>query len=234
MDYKRNLRYFTAENIGKIARLCWILVAVGFVLSFWHPFPMSRWLGGVLAIGAAIGAIVATSYSLSDKEYDSVVSGVEKHFEKRFRDFAEEKVNARNGRGKAPVSIEEERIKYARAYYHDAQTRSRIGHDGRHRSSKLIFSAYYCDRTTLFLGYERVCLVDGEDHEEVYAAYPFDTLESIASGKDENQPAYAEYDTVTLKLKGKASPVIFRMPNDAELDNLLKTVNSRISADETE
>ena len=230
MNYKMNIRYFTRAGIGKIAIGCWIAVAVGlggyFALSwFW------RYMSATVALIAAIAAIVATSFSVSDKEYGASVGNAEKAFKAKFRAFTEEKLNAHNGRGKAPISIDEEKIKYARAYFFEGQVMFRVGNDGRRRSNKLVMTAYYADKTAVYLGYQLLSMTD-ESCEEIFAVYPYTSVESISASRPENRPSFAEYDTVTLKLKHKEEPVTFHMTKDIELDNLVKLVSSRITTDE--
>lgn len=230
MNYQVNTRYFTRSNIGKLAVGCWIAVAVGllayFALSwFW------RYLGATLAVFAAIAAIVATSYSVSDKEYGVSVSNAEKAFQKKFREFTEEKLNAHNGRGKAPVSIDDEKIKYARAYFFEGQIMFRVGGDGRRRSNKLVLTSYYMDRTTLYLGSNLLCMTEDAD-VELFGAYPYANIASISVSRPDDRPAFAEYDTVTMTLKNKPEPVVFHMTKDIELDQLVANVNLHINKED--
>ncbi len=230
MNYKVNIRYFTRSNIGKIAIGCWIAVGVGLVTYFAAKWFWS-YMGATLAVLAAIAAIAATSFSVSDKEYGISVSNAEKDFQKKFRAFAEEKLNAHNGRGKAPVTIDDEKIKFARAYFFEGQVMFRVGNDGRRRSNKLVLTSYYVDKTTLYLGSNLLAMTE-ESSEEIFGAYPFANIAGIAVARPDDRPTFAEYDTVTITLKNKAEPVVFHMTKDIELDQLVAYVNSHITPDE--
>ena len=232
MNYNNNIRYFTKENIGKLSIACWVCVGVGMLAYFALDWYLS-YLGAAFAILSVIAAIVTSTMSVSDKEYTASVVNAERDFNKKFRAFTEEKLNAHNGRGKAPVSIDDEKIKFARAYLLEGQVMFRVGHDGRRRSNKLVMTAYYADKTAVYLGYQLLSMTD-DSCEEIFAVYPYTSVESISASRPEERPSFAEYDTVTLKLKHKDEPVVFHMTKDIELDNLVKLVSSRITADEAE
>ena len=140
MNYNNNIRYFTKENIGKLSIACWVCVGAGMLAYFALDWYLS-YLGAAFAILSVIAAIVTSTMSVSDKEYTASVVNAEKDFNKKFRAFTEEKLNAHNGRGKAPVSIDDEKIKFARAYLLEGQVMFRVGHDGRRRSNKLVISS---------------------------------------------------------------------------------------------
>jgi hypothetical protein len=230
MNYNNNIRYFTKENIGKFSIACWVAVAAGLLIYAFGGW-LWAYLGALFAIISVIAAIVTSTMSVSDKEYTASVVNAERDFNKKFRAFTEEKLNAHNGRGKAPVSIDDEKIKFARAYLLEGQVMFRVGHDGRRRSNKLVMTAYYADKTAVYLGYQLLSMTD-DSCEEIFAVYPYTSVESISASRPEERPSFAEYDTVTLKLKHKDEPVVFHMTKDIELDNLVKLVSSRITADE--
>ena len=230
MNYKMNIRYFTRANIGKVAIGCWIAVAIGligYVALKWFM----RYISACIALIAVIAAIIATSCSVSDKEYGASVGNAEKSFKAKFRAFAEEKLNAHNGRGKAPISIDEEKIKYARAYFFEGQVMFRVGNDGRRRSNKLVLTSYYVDKTTLYLGSSLFSMTEDES-DELFGAYPLAGIESISAARPEDRPMFAEYDTVTLTLKNKPEPVVFHMTKDIELDQLVSYVNLHITKED--
>jgi hypothetical protein len=230
MNYNNNTRYFTKENVGKFSIACWVAVAAGLLVYFALGWPWA-YFGAAFAIIAVIAAIATSTMSVSDKEYTASVVNAENTFMKDFRAFTEEKLNAHNGRGKAPVTLDDEQIKFARAYLLEGQIMFRVGHDGRHRSNKLVMTAYYADKTAVYLGY-RLLTMTADECEEIFAVYPYSSVESISASHPEDRPSFAEYDTVTLKLKNKAEPVVFHMTKDIELDNLVKQVSSRITVDE--
>lgn len=225
MNYKNNTRYFTKENVGKFSIACWVGVAAGLLAYFALNWYWS-YLGACFALLAAVLAIVTSTMSVSDKEYTASVINAENTFQKDFRAFTEEKLNAHNGRGKAPVSLDEETIKFARAYLLEGQVMFRMGNDGRRRSNKLVMTAYYADKTAVYLGY-RLLSMTADECEEFFAVYPYSSVESISASRPEERPSFAEYDTVTLKLKNKEEPVVFHMTKDIELDNLVKLVTDR-------
>jgi len=230
MNYKNNTRYFTKENIGKLSIACWVCVAVGLLVYFALGWPW-KYFGAVFALISVVVAIVTSTMSVSDKEYTASVVNAENAFKKDFRAFTEEKLNAHNGRGKAPISLDEEKIKFARAYLLEGQVMFRVGHDGRRRSNKLVMTAFYLDKTAVYLGY-RLLSMTADECEEIFAVYPYSSVESISASRPEERPSFAEYDTVTLKLKNKAEPVVFHMTKDIELDHLVDIVSSRITKDE--
>lgn len=225
MNYKNNTRYFTKENVGKLSIACWVCVAVGLLAYFAFGWPL-KYFGAVFAFVAVVAAIVTSTMSVSDKEYTASVINAENAFQKDFRTFTEEKLNAHNGRGKAPVSIDDEKIKFARAYLLEGQIMFRVGHDGRRRSNKLVMTAYYADKTAVYLGY-RLLSMTADECEEFFSVYPYSSVESISASRPEERPSFAEYDTVTLKLKNKDEPVVFHMTKDVELDNLVQLVSDR-------
>ena len=230
MNYKNNIRYFTKENVGKFSIACWGAVAAGLLIYAFGGW-LWAYLGALFAIISVVAAIVTSTMSVSDKEYTASVVNAEKEFNKKFRAFTEEKLNAHNGRGKAPVALDDEKVKFARAYLLEGQIMFRVGHDGRRRSNKLVMTAYYADKTAVYLGYQLLSMTD-ESCEEIFAVYPYTSVESISASRPESRPSFAEYDTVTLKLKHKEEPVTFHMTKDIELDNLVKLVSSRITTDE--
>ena len=230
MNYKMNARYFTRAGIGKIAVGCWVAVAVG-LLGYFALKGLWSYISASIALVAAIAAIVASSYSVSDKEYGTSVGNAEKAFKKKFREFTEEKLNAHNGRGKAPISLDDEKIKYARAYFFEGQVMFRVGNDGRRRSNKLVLTSYYVDKTTLYLGSNLFSMTE-EDSEELFGAYPLAGIQSISASRPDDRPAFAEYDTVTLTLKNKPEPVVFHMTKDVELDQLISYVNLHITKED--
>ena len=230
MNYKMNVRYFTRAGVGKIAVGCWIAVAAG-LLGYFALKWFWSYISASFAICAAIAAIVASSFSVSDKEYGVSVANAEKAFQKKFREFTEEKLNAHNGRGKAPVSIDDEKIKYARAYFFEGQVMFRVGNDGRRRSNKLVLTSYYADKTTLYLGSNLFSMTE-DASEELFGAYPLAGIESISASRPEDRPAFAEYDTVTMTLKNKPEPVVFHMTKDIELDQLISYVNLHITKED--
>ncbi|MBQ9793830.1 MAG: hypothetical protein IJW34_02690 [Clostridia bacterium] len=230
MNYKNNTLYFTKENIGKLSIACWVAVAVGLLVYFALGWPW-KYFGAVFALIAVVVAIVTSTMSVSDKEYTASVVNAENTFKKDFRAFTEEKLNAHNGRGKAPISLDEEKIKFARAYLLEGQVMFRVGHDGRRRSNKLVMTAFYLDKTAVYLGY-RLLSMTADECEEIFAVYPYASVESISASRPEERPSFAEYDTVTLKLKNKAEPVVFHMTKDIELDHLVNHVSSHITKDE--
>ena len=230
MNYKNNTRYFTKESVGKLSIACWVCVAVGLLVYFALGWPW-KYFGAVFALISVVVAIVTSTMSVSDKEYTASVVNAENAFKKDFRTFTEEKLNAHNGRGKAPVSLDEEKIKFARAYLLEGQIMFRVGHDGRRRSNKLVMTAFYMDKTSVYLGY-RLLSMTADECEEIFAVYPYSSVESISASRPEDRPSFAEYDTVTLKLKNKPEPVVFHMTKDIELDHLVNNVTSHITKDE--
>ena len=230
MNYKNNTLYFTKENIGKLSIACWVAVAVGLLVYFALGWPW-KYFGAVFALIAVVVAIVTSTMSVSDKEYTASVVNAENTFKKDFRAFTEEKLNAHNGRGKAPVSLDEEKIKFARAYLLEGQIMFRVGHDGRRRSNKLVMTSFYMDKTAVYLGY-RLLSMTSDECEEIFAVYPYSSVESISASRPEERPSFAEYDTVTLKLKNKPEPLVFHMTKDIELDHLVANVTSHITKDE--
>ena len=230
MNYNNNIRYFTKENIGKFSIACWVAVAAGLLIYAFGGW-LWAYLGALFAIISVIAAIVTSTMSVSDKEYTASVVNAEKDFNKKFRAFTEEKLNAHNGRGKAPVSIDDEKIKFARAYLLEGQVMFRVGHDGRRRSNKLVLTSYYVDKTTLYLGSSLFSMTE-DNNVEMFGAYPLAGIESISAFRPEDRPLFAEYDTVTLQLKNKSEPVVFHMTKDIELDQLLSYVNLHITKED--
>lgn len=231
MDYNRNIRYFTKANIGKLATASWLAAIVGVVVAFLRMGWLTYMLGGTVAFAGIVCGIVCTSKSISDKEYDGIVNNMIRHFRKHFNEYVHEKVNQHNGRGKAPISIDEEKLRFSNVYFYEGETLSRLGQDDRRRSNKLLLSAYFLDKQNFYIGYELVGVTE-DLHEELFGVYSYADVESIVNDQPEPRSPYAEYDRVTLKLKRKATPIVFYIINDAEMDTLLSTVRSRITSDE--
>lgn len=228
MDYNRNARYFTKAGYGKLSTACWLVAAVCIVLVFLRLGWIVYSIAGTIGIAALICGIVCSGISISDKEYDGIVNGMVNHFHKQFSEFVHEKVNQHNGRGKAPVSVDEEKMKFANVYFYDEDALQRVGQDDRRRSNKLALSAYFCDKHTVYIGYELVG-ISVDLHEDLLGAYAYDNIESIETDQPEPRSPYAEYDRVLLKLKNKEEPLVFYMANDAELGALVDTIRARIT-----
>lgn len=234
LNYKRNARYFTGATMGRLATICWIVAIVGAVLVFLKlRIPFLRWGAGTLALIAVICGFVFSSHSVSDSEYEGTCGGLNKEFRTRLTEFINEELNKNNGRGKAPVAVDQEKIRYSSSFLYGGETLMRVGQDGRRRTGKLSFTAYYLDKTRLFVGYEMFGLVS-EAHEEVFGVYPFENIESIEAFRPEGLSPLADYSRVSIKLKGKKTPVEFWRANDAELDELLANVRSHLTSEPTQ
>lgn len=232
-DYKRNARYFTGATMSKLATVCWIVaIACAVVLFLRLRVPFLYWIAGSIALIAVIAGFVFSSHSVSDREYEGICSGLEAAFCKRFPEFVNAELNKNNGRGKAPVAMDEEKIRYSRSFLYDSETPFLVGQDKCRRTGKLSFAAYYLEKNRVFVGYEMRGLV-AEAHEEVFGVYPFERIESIEAFRPEGLSPLAEYCRVRIKLKAKETPVEFWRANDAELDELLSVVRSRLT-EETE
>lgn len=231
MNYKRNERYFSGATMGWLSTICWIVAIVCAVLVFLRlRIPYLRWAAGSVALIAVICGFVFSSHSVSDKEYEGSCNVLDKAFRTRFTDFVNGELNRNNGRGKAPVAVDEQKIRYSRSFLYDGETKMRVGQDDRRRTSKLSFAAYLFEKNKLFVGYELQGLI-AEEHEEVFGVYPFENIESIESFRPEGLSELADYSRVRIKLKAKETPVEFWRANDAELDDLISTVQSHVTAD---
>lgn len=229
LDHKRNTRYFTGATMGRLSTICWIVAIACAVLLFlriWWVY----WLAGVVGLTSVICAIVFSTHSVSDSEYEGTCSGLNKAFRTRLTEFINAELNKNNGRGKAPVAVDEEKIRYSRSFLYGNDTLMRVGQDGRRRTGKLSFAAYYLDKTRLFVGYEMFGLVS-EAHEEVFGVYPFESIESIEAFRPEGLSPLADYSRVSIKLKEKKTPIEFWRANDAELDELLANVRSHLTSE---
>lgn len=225
MDYKRNSRYFTSPWLGKLAAICWPVAAIGVVVVFLQISWITYTLGGIIALAAILCGIVLNSISVNDKEYDSLCAGLKKTFRERFSEYVYGKINAHNSRGKAPVAVDEEKIAVAQTFLYDPTTLSRLGQDGRRRSSKLILCACYPDKQAVYMGYE-LHGITSELKEEAFGAYPYAEIESITTEKPDSP--YAEYEKLFIKLKSKETPVMLYIATDAEMEKMLATVRTRM------
>ena len=230
MDYKRNARYFTGEIAGRLSTVCWIVAVACAVMLFLRLGWWVYSIAGAIGLAAVICAIVFSTRSVSDSEYEGICSGLEKTFRTRLTDYINEELNKNNGRGKAPVSVDAEKIRFSRSFLYDGETLLRVGQDDRRRTGKLSFSAYLLEKNRVFIGYEVHGLVT-EAHEEVFGVYPFENIDSIEAFKPEGLSPLADYSRVSIKLKGKNTPIEFWRANDAELDELLTVVRSKLTAD---
>lgn len=227
-NYKRNARYFTGATMGWLSTICWIVAIVCVVLLFLRlRIPYLYWISGIVALIAVICGFVFSSHSVSDKEYAGVCNGLEKEFRTRFVEFAYEELNKNNGRGKAPVAVDEEKIRYSHSFLYDGETMMRVGQDDRRRTSKITFAAYMFEKNKLFVGYELHGLT-AEAHEEIFGVYPFTSIESIESSRPEGLSPLADYSRVCIKLVTQEEPVEFWRTDDAELVDLISTVQSRM------
>lgn len=230
MDYKRNARYFTGETLGRLSTICWIVAVACAVVLFLRLGWWVYSIAGTIALVAVICAIVFSTRSVSDSEYESICSGLDKAFRTRLTDFINIELNKNNGRGKAPVSVDTEKIRYSRSFLYDGETLLRVGQDDRRRTGKLSFTAYLLEKNRVFIGYEMHGLV-AEAHEEVFGVYLFENIQSIEAFKPEGLSPLADYSRVRIKLKTKETPIEFWRANDAELDELISTVRSRLTVD---
>ena len=228
MNYKRNTKYFTSPWMGKAAALCWVLTAIGVVVVFLRISWITYSLGGTIAIGSVLAGIILNSISVSDKEYDELCTGLTKAFREKFSEYVYTKLNAGNGRNKAPVAVDEDKIALARMFHYDDSTLSRIGQDGRRRSGKLLLAAGYLDKTAVYLATESHGIT-AEHHEESFGTYPFAEIASVDI-KESGIP-YADYVLCTLTLKNKPAPVTLCLSADAETEKLLNTVKNKITAE---
>lgn len=231
MDYKRNARYFTGAMMGKLSTICWIVAVACAVLLFLRIWWL-YWISGLVGLTAVICAIVFSTRSVSDSEYEGTCNGLDKAFRTRMADFINAELNKNNGRGKAPVAVNEEKIRYSRSFLYDGETMLRVGQDDRRRTGKLSFAAYLLEKNRVFIGYEMHGLVT-EAHEEVFGVYTFESISSIEAFRPENLSPLAEYVRVRIQRKASETPIEFWRANDAELDELLSAVRSRLT-DETE
>ena len=231
MDYKRNARYFTGATMGKLSTICWIIAVACAVLLFLRMGWLVYSIAGAVGLAAVICAIVFSTHSVSDSEYESVCNGLDKAFRTRLTDFIGAELNKNNGRGKAPVAVDEEKIRYSRSFLYGGETLMRVGQDDRRRTGKLSFAAYLLEKNRVFIGYEMHGLV-AEAHEEVFGVYPFASIESIEAFRPEDLSPLADYSCVRIKLKAKETPIEFWRANDAELDELITAVRSRITDEE--
>lgn len=226
-DYKRNARYFTGATMGKLSTICWIVAIACAVLLFlriWWVY----WLAGMVGLISVICAIVFSAHSVSDSEYEGTCGGLNKAFRTRLTDFINAELNKNNGRGKAPVAVDEDKIRYSRSFLYGGETLMRVGQDGRRRTGKLSFTAYMLEKNRVFIGYEMHGLVS-EAHEELFGVYAFDSIESIEAFRPEDLSPLADYSRVRIKLKAKQTPIEFWRANDAELDELVSAVRSRLT-----
>ncbi len=228
MNYKRNTKYFTSPWMGKVAALCWVLTAIGVVIVFLRISWITYSLGGAVAIGAVLAGIILNSISVSDKDYDELCMGLKKKFRERFLEYVYSKLNAANGRGKAPVAVDEDKIALAHAYYYDDATLSRMGQDGRRRSGRLLLAACYLDKTAVHIATEQHGIT-AEHHDELFGTFPFAEVASIDIA--ECKIPYAEYVQYTIKLKNKPTPVTLFLSADAETEKVMNTVKSKITAE---
>lgn len=234
MDYKRNERYFSGETMARLSIYCWILAVVCVVLVFLRlRIPYLYWIAGGVALLSVIGGFVFSSHSVSDKEYDSVCNGLEKAFRTRFVEFVSTELNRNNGRGKAPVAVDEEKIRYSRSFLYEGDLRLRVAQDGSRRTDKFSMAAYLIDKHAVFIGYEMHGLVT-EAHEEVFGMYAYEEIEQIESFRPEGTNELAEYGRVRIKLKAKKTPIEFWRANDAELDELVTAVRNRLTNESAE
>lgn len=225
MNYKRNERYFTAAAMGKLATICWIAAVVGVVVVFLRISWITYLLGGSIALLAVIAGFVLTSYSVRDSEYDTLCRSFFTAFRKRYLEYVVGQMNKNNTRSKAPVTVDEDKVRFSQAFLY-GQTMHRVGQDGKKRTGKYSMSAYLLDRQTLFIGYEMHNLL-AEGQEELFGAYPLESIASISSAPVEDN-ALAGYRIITICLKTQPAPVSFPHANDAELDELITSVNNRI------
>lgn len=230
MNYKRNTRYFTGETMGRMSTICWIVAVACAVLLFLRLGWLVYSIAGAVGLTAVICAIVFSTHSVSDSEYDSVCNSLDKAFRTRFTEFINAELNKNNGRGKAPVAVDEEKIRYSRSFMYGGETLLRTGQDDRRRTGKLSFTAYYLEKNRVFVGYEMHGLV-AEAHEEVFGIYSFENIESIEAFRPEDLSPLADYKRVCIKCKEKKTPIEFWRANDAELDELLSTVRSHLTTD---
>ncbi len=228
MNYKRNTKYFTSPWMGKAATLCWILTAIGVVIVFLRISWITYSLGGTVAIGAVLAGIILNSISIGDKDYDALCMGLGKTFRERFTEYVYSKLNAGNGRGKAPVAVDEDKIALSHAYYYDDATLSRMGQDGRRRSGRLLLCACYLDKQAVYIATEQHGIT-AELHEESFGTYPYAEIESVTSQKTDIP--YAEYELYSIKLKNKPTPVTLYLSSDAETEKLMNTVRNKITAE---
>lgn len=232
MNYKRNERYFTGATMGKLSTICWIVAIVCAVLLFlkiWWLY----WISGVIGLTAVICGFFFSSHSVSDSEFESVCNGLSKAFRTSFTEFVSTELNRNNGRGKAPVAVDEEKIRYSRNFLYDGSPFIRVGQDDRRRTGTLTFAAYLLEKNRVFVGYELHGLVK-EAKEEILGAYPFESIESIEAFRPEGLTDLADYKRVRIKLKGKKTPIEFWRADDAELDELVSVVRSHLTNDAEE
>lgn len=228
MNYKRNTKYFTSPWMGKAATLCWVLTAIGVIVVFLRISWVTYSLGGTIAIGSVLAGIILNSVSIGDKEYDEICTGLTKAFRNRFSEYVYTKLNAANGRGKAPVAVDEDKIALAHAFYYDGTTLSRVGQDGRRRSGRLLLCACYLDKTAVYIATEAHGIT-AELHAESFGAYPYAEIASV--DVRETDIPYAEYAQYTITLKNRPEPVTLYLSTDAETEKLMNTVRTKITAE---
>lgn len=228
MNYKRNTKYFTSPWMGKAAALCWVLTAIGVIVVFLRISWITYSLGGTIAIGSVLAGIILNSISVSDKEYDELCAGFTKKFREKFSEYVYTKLNAGNGRNKAPVAVDEDKIALARMFHYDNSTLSRVGQDGRRRSGTLLLGACYLDKTAVYIATESHGIT-AEHHDESFGTYPFAEIASIEV--TESGIPYAEYVLYTLTFKNNPAPVTLFLSSDAETEKLMNTVKNKLTAD---
>lgn len=228
MNYKRNTKYFTSPWMGKVAVLCWVLTAIGVVIVFLRISWITYSLGGAVAIGAVLAGIILNSISIGDKEYDEICMGFKKKFRDRFTEYVSDKLNAANGRGKAPVAVDEDKVALSHAFCYGFAILSRVGQDGRRRSARLLLAACYLDKNAVYIATETNGITE-ELHEESFGTYPFAEIASV--DVKESEIPYAEYAHYTLTFKNKPEPVTLCLSTDAETEKIINTVRNKITAD---
>jgi len=228
MNYKRNTKYFTSPWMGKAATLCWVLTAIGVVVVFLRISWVTYSLGGTVAIGSVVAGIILNSISIGDKEYDEICMGLKKKFREKFTEYVYAKLNAANGRGKAPIAVDEDKVALAHAFYYGFAILSRVGQDGRRRSARLLLGACYLDKTAVYIATETHGITE-ELREDSFGTYPYAEIASI--DVTESEIPYAEYVQYTIRLKHKPDPVTLFLSSDAETEKIMNTVKSKITAD---
>ncbi len=225
IDTKQNERYFSGATMGWISKIG-AIVAVAcaglLFLRIWWLY----WIVGPIGVIAVVVSIVASTRSVTDREYDGVCNDLEKTFRARYTDYVNTELNRGNGRGKAPVAVPEDRICYSRNFLYGEGMRLRVGQDTHRRTDRISFAAYLLDRNRVFIGSLSIGLVDGKQ-EELLRTVLFDNIAQVEAFRPDGLHELAEYKRVRITLK-TGDPVEFWRADDAELDSLVKTLRDRI------
>ena len=225
IDTKQNERYFSGAAMGWVSKICAVvaIACAGLLfLRIWWLY----WIVGPIGVIAVVVSIVTSTRSVTDREYDGVCNDLEKAFRTRYTDYVNAELNRGNGRGKAPVAVPEDRICYSRSFLYGEGMRLRVGQDTHRRTDRISFAAYLFERNRILIGSQSFGLVDGKQ-EELFRTVLFENVAQVEAFRPDGLHELAEYKRVRITLK-TGDPIEFWRADDAELDDLVKTLSARI------